>query len=83
MDAVDLDLKKEATAKATLQSILAGSVRPNSRLARSRGLPQSCRCGCHKEDIQHVFQECDGHRAIRDRYDGLINVELNRDVETR
>ena len=30
-----------------------------------------------------MFQGCEDHRAIRDKYDGLINAELNGDVETR
>ena len=62
---IDLDFKVDFKAKATLHSILAGSIRTNSRLARSHGLKPQCRCGAEREDVQHVFDDCPDHNHIR------------------
>ena len=68
---------------ATLQSIMAGSIRPNARLAKSHGLTPKCRCGADKEDSQHVFNECKDHAQIRDKYDKLIQKVARQDGETQ
>ena len=68
---------------ATLQSILAGPIRPNARLPKSHGLTPKCRCGADKEDSQHVFNECKDHAQIRDKYDILIQKVARQDGKTR
>ena len=80
---IDIDFKKEPKARATFQSILAGSIRPNARLSHSHLLSAACRCGHQREDVQHVFKTCQDHVAIRDKYDRAISQEISRDVETR
>ena len=80
---IDLDFKKEPKARATLHSILAESIRPNARLAHSHELSPACRCGCVREDVQHVFEACEDHRSIRQTYDNAMCQETSRDAETR
>lgn len=65
LDEVDLE-SSNPKHMATLQSIMAGSIRPNTRLTKPHGLTPKCRCGADKEDSQHVFIECKDHSQIRD-----------------
>ena len=80
---VDLDIQGDFKNKATLHSIMAGSIRPNGRVARSHGLTPNCRCGAEKEDVGHVFGHCQDHQVIRQKYQKLIEQEVNRDAETK
>ena len=76
-------MDKNPKRKATLHSIIAGSIRPNARLARSHGFKPMCRCGAEKEDIQHVFNSCTDHSQIRDKYEALIQKAARQDGETQ
>ena len=67
----------------TVEGIIAGSVRPNSRLAKSHKMSAKCRCGKDREDLDHVFDECEDHRDIRAKYQQRIDKEVERDAETR
>ena len=62
---------------------MAGSIRPNARLARSHGFKPKCRCGAEKEDIQHVFNNCTDHSQIRDKYDALTHKVARQDGKTQ
>ena len=62
---LDLELDKNPKNRTALHSIVAGSIRPNARLARSHGVKPRCRCGAEKEDVQHVFNTCPDHEHIR------------------
>ena len=61
---LDLDLDNNRKQRATLHSIMAGSIRPNARLAKSHNLMPKCRCGAEKEDVQHVFNNCPDQTQI-------------------
>ena len=66
-----------------MHSIIAGSIRPNARLARSHGHKPKCRCGAAKEDIQHVFNCCIDHEKMREKYDELIQKVARQGGETQ
>ena len=66
-----------------MHSILAGSVRANSRLAKSHGLKPQCRCGAEHEDVAHVFRDCPDHQHIRTTYQELLSNEARHDIETK
>ena len=83
LDKLDLDLKGKPKQKATLHSIIAGSIRPNARLAKSHEKKPRCRCGAVKEDIQHVFNECADHAKIREEYEEAIQKMARQDGETQ
>ena len=74
-----MELKDNNKHKTTLHSIMAGSIRPNARLARSHGHKPKCRCGAAKEDIQHVFNWCTDHDKIREEYEELIQRVARQD----
>lgn len=80
---LDLDLEENPKHKATLHSIIAGSIRPNARLSKSHGLKPACRCGAEREDVQHVFNSCPDHEHIRNKYDDLIQRVARQDGETQ
>ena len=80
---LDLELDKNPKHKATLHSIMAGSIRPNARITHSHGLKPSCRCGAEKEDVQHVFNHCPDHNHIREKYDEAIQKVARQDGETQ
>ena len=68
--------------KLTVESIIAGSIRPNCKLATSHKLPAKCRCGKDIEDLEHVFFECAQYTHIRQKYEPRIMTEISRDAET-
>ena len=80
---LDLELGKNPKHKATLHSIMAGSIRPNARSAHSHGVKPCCRCGADKEDVQHVFNQCPDHNQIRQKYDDAIQKVARQDGETQ
>lgn len=83
MTELDLDFDTNPKQRATLHSILVGSVRPNARLAKSHGIKPHCRCGAEKEDVQHLFGNCPDHAHIRQKYGQLIQQVAWQDGETK
>lgn len=72
MEELDFELDKNPKHKATLHSIMAGSIRPNARPAKSHGHKPKCRCGAEKEDVKHVFNSCPDHAHIRENTKSLF-----------
>lgn len=83
LEELDLELNKNQKHRATLHNIMAGSIRPNARLARSHGFKPRCRHGAEKEDVQHVFGHCPDHAHIKDKYDNLIQKVARQHGETQ
>ena len=83
LHALDLEIKTNPKHKATLHSILAGSIRPNARMAKSHSFKPMCRCGAEKEDVQHVFNDCENHSHIREEYDTHIQKVARQDESTQ
>lgn len=89
VELLDIDFVKDKEMRMRLESIIAGSIRPGSRLFRSKltATPQCTLCGGDKEDQEHIFWKCPCCQHIRQKYkeevDKLIagDEELKKQVE--